>query len=702
MALRSVQQALRTWSKQNFSSVTRELEALRTKLEELKGSPPVDRQVIRRTTDRMDELLYREEMMWLQRSRLAWLRVGDKNTSYFQQQAVWRARKNRIKKLKDVEGNWQEDPQMLKRMTTDFFKNLYQADSGVVPTELLDFTKGKITQEMNEYLCKEFTDQEISDALFQMGPLKAPGPDGFPACFFQHHWETLRDDVIHAVRKFFNDGIMPPGINDTAIVLIPKGNSPSDLKDFRPISLCNVIYKIISKCLVNRLRPTLDDIISPEQSAFVPGRLITENAIIAFECIHAIQRGTWDREEFCAYKLDLSKAYDRVDWGFLKSLLVKLGFQSKWVQWIMTCVSSVRYTVRFNGVSLAPFAPSRGLRQGDLLSPYIFLLVDDGLSVLLKRLEQQGRLEGLKVCRRAPSISHLLFADDSHLFFRANATQAQNIKETLSIFERCTGQLVSSSKCSLLVRAGSRGDQVQQVRAILGVERVDFEEKYLGLPTPKGRMKRDVFQPLEQRFLKRMTAWKEKELSAVGKEILIKSVAPALPNYIMSIFKLTNGLCEDLMKAIRAYWWGSEKGRRRMQWVPWKTLVLPKYLGGMGFKDLILFNQALLAKQAWRLITYPDSLCARVLKAKYFPNGNLLDTVVAGDTSQTWRAIEHGLYLLKKGVVWRVGDGSAIRIWRDNWIPRPYGMKPIGSIRPCRLRRVSHLIDQVSGSWDEA
>jgi hypothetical protein len=102
---------------------------------------------------------------------------------------------------------------------------------------------------MNGHLCKEFTDQEISDVLFQMGPLKAPGPDGFPARFFQRHWETLRDDVIHAVRKFFSNGIMPPGINDTAIVLIPKGNNPTELKDFRPISLCNVIYKIISKCL---------------------------------------------------------------------------------------------------------------------------------------------------------------------------------------------------------------------------------------------------------------------------------------------------------------------------------------------------------------------------------------------------------------------------------------------------------------------
>jgi ribonuclease HI len=254
----------------------------------------------------------------------------------------------------------------------------------------------------------------------------------------------------------------------------------------------------------------------------------------------------------------------------------------------------------------------------------------------------------------------------------------------------------------MLVREDADDARIHQVRAILGLERVDFEEKYLGLPTLKGRLKRGTFQPLEQRFLKRMVAWKEKDLSAAGKEILIKAVAQSLPNYIMSFFRLTDGLCEDLMKAIRAYWWGSEKGRRKTQWIPWKTMVLPKALGGMGFKDLILFNQALLAKQAWRLITYPDSLCARVLRAKYFPRGKLLDTVVAGEASQTWRAIEYGLDLLKKGVVWRVGDGASIRLWRDNWLPRPFSMKPIGSTRSCRLRRVSHLIDQRLKTWDEA
>jgi hypothetical protein len=559
-ALKHVQAALRSWNKKHFGSVTKELETLRCELEGLKADPNAARHEVRRVTDKMDELLYREEMMWLQRSRIAWLKEGDRNTSYFHRQAVWRARKNRIRKLRDGAGNWHDTPQVMKHMVTDFFSNLYAADPGVLPDELLELTETKISEEINLELCKEFTEEEISDALFQMGPLKAPGPDGFPARFFQRHWEILKEDVIRAVQLFFTNGVMPQGVNDTAIVLIPKGDNPQELKDFRPISLCNVIYKVISKCLVNRLRPWLGEIISPEQSAFVPGRMITDNAIIAFECIHAIQRGTGDRGEFCAYKLDLSKAYDRVDWGFLKSLLLKLGFHGQWVQWIMTCVTTVRYSVRFNGVPLAPFAPSRGLRQGDPLSPYLFLLVADGLSVLLKHYEGVGLLDGIKVCRRAPSVSHLLFADDSLLFFRANRQQATSVRQLLSIFEKNTGQLLSPSKCSLLLREGSDSVEAEQVRNILGVERIDFEEKYLGLPTPSGRVKRGLFQPLEARFFKRITSWREKTLSAAGKEVQIKSIAQALPNYIMSVFKLTGGLCEDLMKAIRAYWWGSRKG----------------------------------------------------------------------------------------------------------------------------------------------
>ena len=214
---------------------------------------------------------------------------------------------------------------------------------------------------------------------------------------------------------------MPEGVNDTAIVLIPKVQYPETLKDYRPISLCNVIYKIVSKCLVNRLRPLLDDLIAANQSAFILGRLITDNVLIAFECIYAIQQDASDRSNFCAYKLDLAKAYDRVDWNYFQQAMEKLGFQRKWIQWIMECVTTVRYIVRFNGVPMNTFQPTRGLRQGDPLSPYLFLFVADGLSRVLQQESDQGNIQGLRVCHRAPEISHFLFADDSLLFFHAQA-----------------------------------------------------------------------------------------------------------------------------------------------------------------------------------------------------------------------------------------------------------------------------------------
>jgi hypothetical protein len=259
---------------------------------------------------------------------------------------------------------------------------------------------------MSTDLCKEFSDEEISIALFQIGPIKAPGPDGFHACFYQRNWELLRDEVLVVVHHFFSTGIMPEGVNDTSTVLIPKIDNPMELKDYRPIGLCNVLYKVVSKCLVNRLRPILGDIISENQSAFIPGRLITDNALLAFECMHYMEHGTTTNSSFCSYKLDLSKAYDRVDWHFLESTMLKMGFSHRWVQWIMACVTTVKYSVKFNGTLLDAFSPSRGLRQGDPLSPFLFLFVADGLSSLLKNEVDNGRITPIKVCRRAPGISH--------------------------------------------------------------------------------------------------------------------------------------------------------------------------------------------------------------------------------------------------------------------------------------------------------
>jgi hypothetical protein len=156
-ALKRVQCALRSWSKKHFGMVTKELEELRASLQEAKNDPSCCNREVHRITDRMDELLYREEMMWLQRSRIAWLKEGDQNTSYFHKQAVWRARKIKIKKLKDQEGNWCDDPRQMQRMASEFFSDLYTADPNVVPDELINLIEPKITDNMNHDLCQEFS-----------------------------------------------------------------------------------------------------------------------------------------------------------------------------------------------------------------------------------------------------------------------------------------------------------------------------------------------------------------------------------------------------------------------------------------------------------------------------------------------------------------------------------------------------------------
>jgi hypothetical protein len=190
-------------------------------------------------------------------------------------------------------------------------------------------------------------------------------------------------------------------------------------------------------------------------------------------------------------------------------------------------------------------------------------------------------------------------------------------------------------------------------------------------------------------------------MSSAAKGTLITSVLQSLPTYAMGIFKFPAGLLEKLTKIVRDFWWGDEENRRRMHWMAWDRLAWPKYQGGVGFRDLKVFNQALLARQAWRLIQFPDSLCARLLKARYYPSGNLLDTAFIQNSSTTWQGIIYGLELLKKGVAWRIGNGSSVRIFRDNWLPRVDDPKVAMKRRTNRRRWVSELINPDTRSWDE-
>ncbi len=264
----------------------------------------------------------------------------------------------------------------------------------------------------------------------------------------------------------------------------------------------------------------------------------------------------------------------------------------------MSCVTTVRYAVKFNGTLLSTFAPSRGLCQGDPLSPFLFLLVADGLSLLLEEKVRLGAITPVKVCRGAPSISHLLFADNTLLFFKAKREEAVVIKEVLECYADGTDQLINPGKCSIMFGDISDLSIRQEISSVLQVANSDFDDKYLGFPTPQGRMHKGKFQNLNERIWKRTMLWGKKFLSAGGKEILIKAVLQSIPVYVMSLFKLPGSVCNDLVKAIRNFWWGADNGKRKTHWRSWDKLLTSKFCGGLGFRDMMLFNQALLARQA--------------------------------------------------------------------------------------------------------
>jgi hypothetical protein len=193
--------------------------------------------------------------------------------------------------------------------------------------------------------------------------------------------------------------VLPAEVNHTTIVLIPKTRNPQTMKEFRPITLCNVLYKICSKVLALRLREFLDEIVAEEQSAFVPGRLITDNVLIAYECIHYLKRKK-GKTGACAIKLDMAKVYDRVEWAYLKGIMLRLGFHSDFVNLVMRHVSLVSFSIRLNGALTNSFRPSRGIRRGDPISPYLFLLCSEGLSHLTIRLFRSARVGRCHVCKK--------------------------------------------------------------------------------------------------------------------------------------------------------------------------------------------------------------------------------------------------------------------------------------------------------------
>ncbi|XP_060969488.1 uncharacterized protein LOC133036771 [Cannabis sativa] len=465
---------LSVWGKEVTGNFKVKIRRYKSELKNLKSKRDSDS--VQRYSEVKKELfkvLDQREAFWKQRSKQLWLKEGDQNSSYFHKMATTRKRQNCIDRLRDNHGNW------------------------------VDWDNDFVHSELRQVV----TVEEVKKAVFQMHPDKSPGPDGMTPAFYQKCWSIVGSDVVKVVQKFFETGEFEEGCGDANIVLIPKKKNPEDMTQLRPIALCNVIYKIITKVLVNRMKPFMDFIVADTQSAFIPGHLISDNVLISFEVLHYLKRKRKGKEGFMALKLDMSKAYDRIEWKFLEAMLGKLGFENWCIRLLMKCVSSARYTVTHGGCEMGPILPSRGIRQGDPLSPYLFILCAEGLTALIHRFESRGLLHGCKVANGAPRISHMLFADDSYLYCKATNAEATRIQEVLQKFEAASGQKVNFSKSSIFFSTNTALAIRNDISNFLGMTIAGENNLYLGLPSTMSRNKTAVLGFLKERVRKRIQGW---------------------------------------------------------------------------------------------------------------------------------------------------------------------------------------------------
>ncbi|XP_062011862.1 uncharacterized protein LOC133728462 [Rosa rugosa] len=285
------------------------------------------------------------------------------------------------------------------------------------------------------------------------------------------------------------------------------------------------------------------------------------------------------------------------------------------------------------------------------------------------------------------------FMGSEHLLREVNGTYVTLIPKVKAVEHM--QQLRPISLCNNV-----RMEIQEELASVLGVERVDKHDKYLGLPTEVSYSKTEAFQFIMEKTRNKMKGWKEKMLSMAGKEVMIKSVVQSVPTYVMSCFELPKHMCQEMHRCMAEFWWGDSDKGRKIHWLAWDKMCATKEEGGLGFRNMELFNQALLAKQGWRLLKCPNSLLATTLRAKYYPDGDFLNARVNPGDSYTWRSLMKGRDLLHKGVRYQVGTGSNISMWFDPWIPRPHTFKPFsGVMEGLEGLRVSDLIDPESREW---
>ncbi|GJU60063.1 putative RNA-directed DNA polymerase, eukaryota, reverse transcriptase zinc-binding domain protein [Tanacetum coccineum] len=488
----------------------------------------------------------------IQKAHVKWDIEGDENSKFFHG-LINQKRRNQMINGIMVEGNWITNPCLIKDAFLQFYKRKFQAQDSQVMFSNLPHSHSLNCMD-RETLERQVTLEEIKEAVWDCGSSKAPGPDGYSFAFVKKYWGTIQKDLYDFVNLFFASCVMPNGANSSFFTLIPKVNNPTLITDFRPISLIGIHYKIIAKILANRLSKVIDKIVSKEQSAFIAGRQILDGPVILSEIIEWYKKR---KKKLLIFKVDFEKAFDSISWNYLIHILDSFGFGNKWCSWIKACLNSSRASILINGSPTSEFSIKRGLRQGDPLSPFLFILVMEGLHNAFEEAVGNGLITGVNIKNSTINVSHLFYADDVIITTDWNAKDMDNIIRVLHVFYLASGLKINIHK-SNIYGIGVNKDEVLSMASNAGCIAGDIPFNYLGLPIGSNMKSIASWKTLVDRFHMRLSSWKANLLSIGGRLTLIKSVLGSL--------------------------------------------------GGLNIGSLKAFNLALLQKWRWRLLSSPNAL----------------------------------------------------------------------------------------------
>ncbi|XP_074300693.1 uncharacterized protein LOC141631995 [Silene latifolia] len=608
-----------------------------------------------------------QHSFWQQRAKSDFHLNDGLPTSFFFSRVKARQKKLRIISLKHNDGSWTSSESDLSDLIMNHFQNLFTSSLPSTSfSELEDLSFPQLDVLQQDYLSQPFTASDVKKAFFDMKPNKSPGPDGFPPRFYQLFWHTVNMDITSAVLGFLNNGHLPPAWNNTHIVLIPKLVNPESISQFRPISLCNVIYRAASKCIALRLRKVTNNIIGQNQNAFLPGRLISDTGFLGHEIISYINQRRSGTRCFGAIKLDMNKAFDE-SLGLFIPCAQAFGFPKAFRKLIKACVRTVSLQVLINGTPSRRLFPQCGLRQGDPISPYLFILCMEILSLMIIKAESNRSIEGIKLSRNSPAISHLLYADDALLCFRLSPTACKSLRDILISFSAFSGQMINHQKSYIKFSPNTPDDFRDHVTNTLRVPSKQNFGNYLGVPIDIGRRKTAAFQFILDKISTKILYWGAAHFSQPAKLLLINTILIASFAHVASILPIPLQITTKINYLIDLFWWKQSQNKRAQHWLSPDILQLPKTEGGLGIKML-----------------------------KDFPIPEKVSKYSAA--SFAWKGVVKNTFLLRDGFAWKFGNRKLINIKNDAWI---LGTTP--SLKPMFKSHSIRFADLLSGStqWNK-